>query len=50
MLKFARLEYSGETGYKVSFMRHTGEWVALYRDMPLEECFAAIADGSYFHP
>ena len=50
MLKFARLEYSGATGYNLSFMRHNGEWVELYRNLSLEECLAAIADDSYFHP
>lgn len=50
MLKFVRLEYSGDTGYKLSFMRHTGEWVELHCDLSLDECLAAIADGSYFYP
>jgi hypothetical protein len=48
--KFARLEYTGETGFNLSFMRHTGEWVELYSNLSLDECLAIIGDDGIFAP
>ena len=46
--KFARLEYSRVNRFKLSFMRHTGEWVEVYSDLTLKECLAAIRDDPFF--
>lgn len=46
--RFARLEYAGDERFHLAFMRHTGEWIVIYRDIPLEAALAAIRDEPYF--
>jgi hypothetical protein len=49
--KFARMEYvGGRSRFNLSFMRYTGEWIALHRNLSLEECLAAIRDEPHFYP
>jgi hypothetical protein len=48
--KFARLEYTGANRFTLAFMRHTGQWVELYPDLPLEQCLEAIRDDPFFIP
>ena len=48
--KFARFEYVGDAGYNLSFMRHTGEWIEIYRGLSLEEGLSAIEDNPWFQP
>jgi hypothetical protein len=49
--KFARMEYvGGKSRFNLSFMRYTGEWIALHRNLSLEECLAAIRDEPHFYP
>lgn len=46
--KFARLEYAGAEYFHLAFPRHTGQWIELYSDLPLDECLAAIQDEPFF--
>ena len=46
--RFARMEFAGENRFHLAYMRHTGAWVVLYHDLPLEECLTAIRDGPGF--
>ena len=48
--KFARLEYAGNNCFHLSFMRHTGQWIELYTNQSLDECFASIRDEPLFFP
>ncbi|HEY1349136.1 MAG TPA: hypothetical protein VGF67_05885 [Ktedonobacteraceae bacterium] len=48
--RFARLEYAGGQHFHLAFPQHTGQWVELYRDLPLEECLTAIQDEPFFMP
>jgi hypothetical protein len=48
--KFARLEYLGAGHFNLSFMRHTGEWVELHTNLPLDECLTSVRDEEYFIP
>jgi hypothetical protein len=49
--KFARMEYVGlGARFNLSFMRHTGQWVAIYPAIPLDECLRAIEDDPWFQP
>ena len=48
--KFARMEYAGDNRFHLSYMRHTGQWVELYQDLPLGECLNRIAQEPYFLP
>jgi hypothetical protein len=48
--KFARIEYAGDKRFHLSYMRHTGQWVELYRDLPFGECLERIGQEPYFHP
>ena len=48
--RFARLEYLGHDNYNLSYMRHTGQWWEIYRDLSLEACLAAVRDGPHFLP
>lgn len=49
-VKFARLEYVGPDCFKLSFMRHTGEWIEIYPDIALDKSFASIKDDPFFFP
>ena len=46
--RFARMEYLERERFNLAFMRHTGQWVTLYRDLSLEECLTAIKDDPWF--
>jgi hypothetical protein len=46
--RFARLEYAGDDRFHLAFMRYTGEWIVIYRDIPLAAALAAIRDDPYF--
>lgn len=49
-VRFARLEYLADDNYNLSYMRHTGQWWEIYRDLSLEECLAAVRDEPHFLP
>lgn len=49
-VKCARIEYAGDNRFHLSFPRHTGQWVELYTDIPLDECLVSIRDESFFFP
>jgi hypothetical protein len=48
--KFARMEYVGNGGFTLAFMRHTGQWVGLYEALTVDECLKAIKDDPWFVP
>ena len=48
--KFARMEYVGNAKFALSFMRHTGEWVAAFDALTVDECMKAIQDDAWFVP
>ena len=47
---FARLEYVGGDRFHLAFHRHTGEWITVYRDLPLADCLTSIATDPWFMP
>jgi hypothetical protein len=47
---FARLEYAAEDRFHLAYMRHTGKWCEVYRDLSLDEALAAIRDEPVFQP
>ncbi|GHO66817.1 hypothetical protein KSC_057090 [Ktedonobacter sp. SOSP1-52] len=49
-VKCARIEYSRDNRFHLSFPRHTGQWVELYTDLPLDECLVSIRDEPFFFP
>jgi hypothetical protein len=48
--KFARMEYTGNGKFALSFQRHTGQWVELYEGLSVDECLKAIRDEPWFRP
>src|SRR6267143_1796976 len=46
--KFARMEYVGDSKFALSFMRHTGKWVALFNGLSVDDCMKAIQDDPWF--
>jgi hypothetical protein len=48
--KFARLTYLGADRFTLAFVRHTGEWIELYQDIPLDEAFELIQTDAWFQP
>ena len=48
--KFARMELVGKNTFNLSFMRHTGKWVVLFRCVSLDECLDAIENDPWFQP
>ncbi|HTK07314.1 MAG TPA: hypothetical protein VL485_09100, partial [Ktedonobacteraceae bacterium] len=47
-VKCARMESAGDNRFHLSFPRHTGQWVELYTDIPLEKYLVSIRD-ELFH-
>ena len=39
-----------DDNYNLSYMRHTGQWWEIYRDLSLEECLAAVRAEPHFLP
>jgi len=48
--RFARVEYVGNGRFKLSYMRHTGQWWEIYTELSLHECLAAVKDEPHFLP
>jgi len=46
--KFARMEYVGDEKYNLSFMRHNGQWVELYYDLPINKSLELIVEDGCF--
>ncbi len=47
---FARMEYAGGNRFHLSYMRHTGQWFEVYRDLSLSECLCHIRQEPNFQP
>lgn len=47
-VKFARLQYMGNDGFNLSYMRHTEQWFELFEDLSLEECLENIKEMPHF--
>ena len=48
--RFARLAYTGNDRFTLSFMRYNDEWVEVYHEQTLDECLQAIKSDEWFHP
>jgi hypothetical protein len=48
--KFARMEYVGNDGFALSFMRHNDQWIRLYARLSVDECMTAIQEEHWFMP
>ena len=48
--KFTRLEYTGDSKFNVSYMRHTEQWFEILEGLSLEECFEAMREMELLHP
>lgn len=48
--KLARMELVGRSTFNLSFMRHTGKWIVLFRCVSLDECLDAIENDPWFQP
>jgi hypothetical protein len=46
--RFARLTYGGQDRFNLAFMRHTGQWVAPYTGLTLDECLTSVRDDPFF--
>ncbi len=48
--RFARLSYTGGQQFNLAFMHYTGEWVAVYEGLSLDEALTTIRDDPFFVP
>ena len=48
--RFARMEYTGQDRFNLSYMRHTGKWWEFYEGLSLDECLVVIRDEPHFAP
>jgi hypothetical protein len=48
--KFARMEYVSDAHFTMSFMRHNGKWVELFKGISVDDCMKAIQDDPWFQP
>lgn len=49
-IKFARMEYTSQGTYNLSYMRHTGQWWEIYNNLELEKCLEIISNEPHFIP
>ncbi|MBI5439483.1 MAG: hypothetical protein HY936_11175 [Nitrosomonadales bacterium] len=49
-VRFARMEYCGNSQFNLSYMRHTEQWQEVFTDVPLDEALATICTEPYFMP
>ena len=47
--KFARLERIGDKSFRLSAMRHTGEWMHILPKARLHECFKELENNPWFN-
>ncbi|OGV17532.1 MAG: hypothetical protein A2X47_03950 [Lentisphaerae bacterium GWF2_38_69] len=48
--KFARIEVVSPDNFNLSYMRYTGQWIELYPNITIEECFLNIETDPWFQP
>ena len=48
--KFARMEYVGDGKFSLSYLRHTGAWLEIYKALSMDEGLKAIQDDPCFTP
>lgn len=48
--KFTRIEYAGDAKFNLAYMRHTGKWWEVHRQLSLDECTKCIVEEFCFHP
>ena len=46
--RFARLEYADNERFHLAFMRYTGEWIVLFRDITAEAALNSVRDDPWF--
>jgi hypothetical protein len=47
---FARLDFMGPDRFDIYWMRHTGQWWPLHRDVTLEQALRLMIDDGHLHP
>jgi hypothetical protein len=45
---FARMEYIGDRRFNLAYLRHTGKWWEIHKDLTLSQCLKLIGDGGPF--
>jgi hypothetical protein len=48
--RFARLQYTGNDRFSISYMRHTGQWAELFTELTLDECLESIRNEPHYLP
>lgn len=48
--RFARLEYMGVNQFNLSYMRHTGTWWELERNISLQKALNLIGKAGHYYP
>lgn len=48
--RFTRLEYAGDDRFHLAYMRHTGQWWEVHRDLPMDVAVQTIRTEQLFHP
>lgn len=45
---FARLEYVGDRRFNLAYLRHTGKWWEIHKELSISQCLKLISDGGPF--
>lgn len=48
--KFARIEYTDNGSFALSYMRHTGQWWETYQQLSMSDCLKMITEEPHFMP
>jgi hypothetical protein len=49
-IRFARMEYVGNSRFNLAYMRHTEQWLELYQALSIDDCLASVRDEPFFFP
>lgn len=49
-VRTTRMEYVGGGQFALAYMRHTGQWCEVFRNLSLEECLKTIEEDELFWP
>ena len=49
-VRFARMEYVGNSRFNLAFMRYTEQWLEIYQALSIDDCLASIRDEPFFSP
>ncbi|MEL6223604.1 MAG: hypothetical protein AAFR31_13295 [Cyanobacteria bacterium J06627_8] len=49
-VKYSRFEYAGGDRFNIAYLRHTGQWWQIRKNVPLDDCLEEAKNNQVLHP